>query len=143
MPRPSNEVHAVQGVVRLARALARASGELSLAHYRVLSAIAAGDDRASRIAGRLALGKPAVSSAVDALCCRGLLSRGPVAADQRAAALTLTEAGHAALEHAERHMLDRFDDVLRRTPDEQQVISALGWVADAMDAIAAERWAAR
>src|ERR1700685_3261276 len=86
-------VEAVRALSRASRLLERASGELSLAHYRVLSAIASGDERASRIAARLALGKPTVSAAVSALCRRELLTRSDVAADQRAAALELTEAG--------------------------------------------------
>ncbi len=62
---------AVRALARASRVLERASSELSLAHYRVLSAIASGDERGSRIAARLALGKPTVSAAVESLCQRG------------------------------------------------------------------------
>ena len=82
----------MRGLARAARILERVSGELSLAHYRVLSAIAGGDERASRVAERLALGKPAVSAAVESLSQRGLIARSEVAGDQRAAALRLTDA---------------------------------------------------
>ena len=78
------DVAAVRAVARLARVLERASGDLSMAHYRVLAAVADGDERASRVAARLALGKPTISASVDALCRRGLLTREDVVHDQRA-----------------------------------------------------------
>ena len=61
----------VETLSRLARILERASGELSLSHYRVLAMVSAGDGRASRLAGRLALGKPAISAAVESLVSLG------------------------------------------------------------------------
>ena len=79
-----SELEALRALVRIARLLERVSGDLSLAHYRVLAAISDGDERASRLATRLALGKPAVSAAVDALCRRGLVARCEVADDQPA-----------------------------------------------------------
>src|SRR6201986_4713191 len=116
MVRSSNEnkVQAVRALARLARALERSSGDLNLAHYRVLAAIADGDERASRVADRLALGKPTVSAAVESLTKRGLLSRVGAAADRRAATLTLTAAGEAALAEVERGMLARLDDLCAR-----------------------------
>ncbi len=72
------QVDAVRALARATRVLERASGELSLAHYRVLSAIASGEKRASRVAERLAIGKPTVSAAVEALAQRGLLLRSAV-----------------------------------------------------------------
>jgi DNA-binding MarR family transcriptional regulator len=86
-------VEAVRALARASRVLERASGELSLAHYRVLSAIASGDERASRVASRLAIGKPTISAAVDTLCQRGLLLRSDVDGDQRVASLRLTSEG--------------------------------------------------
>jgi DNA-binding MarR family transcriptional regulator len=63
----AQQIEAVRALARATRVLERASGELSLAHYRVLAAIASGDERASRVANRLAIGKPTVSVAVEAL----------------------------------------------------------------------------
>jgi DNA-binding MarR family transcriptional regulator len=145
MVRRANEdkVQAIRALARLARALERSSGDLNLAHYRVLSAIADGDERASRVADRLALGKPTVSAAVDSLCTRGLLSRADAADDRRAATLTLTPAGEAALAAVERVMIGRIDDLLDRTPDAAQVVEALGQLGEALDAVAAERAAQR
>ncbi|MDT3442312.1 MULTISPECIES: MarR family winged helix-turn-helix transcriptional regulator [unclassified Pseudofrankia] len=144
-------VEAVRALVSVARVLERASGELSLAQYRVLAAVAAGDERASRIATRLTLGKPAISATVESLRQRGLLTRGTVDDDQRAAALRLTDQGRAALDVAERAMLDRLDRITARAPDPAAMAQALasldgavnGYLADHLAAYLASRAAAK
>ena len=136
-------VQAVRALARASRVLERASGELNLAHYRVLSAVASGDERASRVAARLALGKPTVSAAVDALCRRGLLTRTAEAGDQRAIALALTVAGRSLLERVEDEMVATITGLSARTPDPAQVIESLGWIGGAIDQVHAERIAAR
>jgi DNA-binding MarR family transcriptional regulator len=145
MVRRTNEekVQAIRALARLARALERSSGDLNLAHYRVLSAVADGDERASRVADRLALGKPTVSAAVESLCKRGLLSREDAAEDRRAAILTLTPAGEAALVEVERGMIERIDVFLDRTPDAAQVVESLGQLGEAIDEVMSERAATR
>lgn len=145
MVRPSNEskVQAIRALARMARQLERSSGDLNLAHYRVLSAVADGDERASRVADRLALGRPTVSSAVESLCKRGLLSREDAADDRRAATLTLTPAGEAALAAVEEEMLGRLEDLTARTPDGDAVLESLGRLGEALDEVAAERLARR
>jgi DNA-binding MarR family transcriptional regulator len=131
---------AVRALARASRVLERASSELSLAHYRVLSAIASGDERGSRIAARLAVGKPTVSAAVEALCQRGLLVRSGVEGDQRVAALRLTGDGEALLERVEAEMVSRIDALCARTPDGAQLMESLVWLGDAIDEVVAERW---
>jgi DNA-binding MarR family transcriptional regulator len=132
---------AVRALARASRVLERASSEVSLAHYRVLSAIASGDQRGSRIAARLAVGKPTVSAAVETLCQRGLLIREGVEGDQRVAALRLTTDGQALLERVEGEMIVRFDDLCARTPDGVQLMQSLIWLGAAIDEVVAERWA--
>lgn len=136
-------VEAVRALARASKVLERSSGELCLAHYRVLSAIASGDERASRIAARLALGKPTISSTIDALCQRGLLVREGVEGDQRAAALSLSAAGEQTLRRAEAEMIETLDELCERTPDGARLIEALVWLGSAIDASAAERAGAR
>ena len=145
MVRPTNEskLQAIRALARMARLLERSSGDLNLAHYRVLAAVADGDERASRVADRLALGKPTVSAAVESLCKRGLLSREDAAEDRRAATLTLTAAGKAALIEVERGMLERIEDLADRTPDGARVLESLGQLGEALDEVAAERAAGR
>jgi DNA-binding MarR family transcriptional regulator len=136
----ANAVEAVRALARVSRVLERASGELNLAHYRVLSAIASGDERASRVAVRLALGKPAVSAAVDSLVHRGLVVRTGVTTDQRASDLSLTAAGRAALEVAETAMVERISQLCGRTPDCARVQESLAWLGAALDEAVAERF---
>src|SRR5579875_679265 len=110
-------LEAVRALARASSVLERASSDLSLAHYRVLSAIAAGDHRATRIAAKLAIGKPAVSATVESLRQRGLLLTSGVEGDNRATALTLTPEGEALLQQVEGSLLERMDDLCARTPD--------------------------
>ncbi len=132
-------VEAIRALARVSRLLERASDELNLAHYRVLAAIASGDERASRIARRLALGKPTVSAAVEALCQRRLLERSRVADDQRVAALHLTLEGERVLARVEAAMIARLDELCDRTPDGAEVLRVLVWMGAAVDDVMAER----
>jgi DNA-binding MarR family transcriptional regulator len=133
----------VRALARATRVLERASGELSLAHYRVLSAVASGDERASRVAERLAIGKPTVSAAVEALVERGLLVRSGADGDQRVAVLHLTAEGVALLARVEADMVRRIDDLCDRTPDGAQLMESLVWLGAAIDQIQAQRAAER
>ncbi len=141
--RGQTPVEAVRALARASRVLERASGELSLAHYRVLSAIASGDERASRVAARLAIGKPTVSASVDTLCRRGLLFRSEVEGDQRAASLRVTDEGAAVLGRVEAEMIRRIEDLCSRTPDGRQLMDSLVWLGAAIDETQAEREAER
>ena len=138
-----SSLEAVRALARMSRLLERASGELSLAHYRVLAAVADGDERASLVASRLALGKPTISASVDALCRRGLLLREGVAHDQRASALRLTAAGEDLLRETEAAMIARLDAVLERTPRGADSLAALARLGIGLDRLANERLAAR
>jgi DNA-binding MarR family transcriptional regulator len=133
-------------LARLARLLERACTDLAppltLAQYRLLAMIGGGAERASEIAGRLALTKPTVSATVDTLVERGLIARG-VADDRRALRLQLTAEGHTALQAAERAMRARLDDVLARVDDRVTVTRALATLADGLDERRQERRAAR
>lgn len=140
--RSDGQIEAVRALARLARLVERSTGDLSLAHYRVLSAVADGNDRASRMAARLVLGKPTISAAVDSLCQRGLLTRESVAGDQRATALRITAAGTKALSAVEDSIVARFGPVLERTPDPARIIESLGRLGAALDELAEERLAA-
>ncbi len=138
---PETTVEAIRALARASRLLERAPGEINLAHYRVLAAIAAGDERASRIASKLALGKPTVSASVESLCKRGLLARAGVQGDQRAAALQLTPEGRRLLDNMEMAMAEWLDEVCARTPDPGQTLQSLVWLGRAIEQMAAERYA--
>ena len=132
-------VEAVEALTRASKVLERACGGLSLAHYRVMSAVEAGDERASRVAARLALGKPTVSASVEVLCARGLLVRSVVAGDQRAVQLSLSEAGRASLGGARLAMTSVLEDLAARTGRRDELVSALSALGSAIEQAAAER----
>ncbi|MBB4684225.1 MarR family winged helix-turn-helix transcriptional regulator [Amycolatopsis jiangsuensis] len=138
-PAPEATAQAVRALARASRVLERSSAALNLAHYRVLAAISSGDERASRVARRLALGRPAISAAVDSLGKRGLVVRGDVDGDQRATALSLTPQGETLLAEAEAEMAVRVADLVSRTPDPEQMLLALRWLGSAIDEAVAER----
>jgi DNA-binding MarR family transcriptional regulator len=141
IPKPLRErqVDAIRALARASRTLERASGELSLAHYRILSAVASGDERASRVAQRLAIGKPTVSAAVEALTQRGLLRRSEVAGDQRASVLSMTPDGRSLLTRVENDMLQRLGELGIDSTEGEQLISSLIWLGQAMDERQARR----
>jgi DNA-binding MarR family transcriptional regulator len=129
----------VRALARVSSFLERSSGELSMAHYRVLSAISSGDERASRIARRLALGKPTISAAVTSLCERGLLIRVDVEGDLRASDLRLTPPGQALLHEVETEMIRRLEHVVSKAADPDALMGSLGQLAPAIEEVLAER----
>ena len=134
-------------LARLARLLERACTDLepslTLAQYRLLAMIGDGAERASEIAGRLALTKPTVSATVDTLVERGLVTRAAADDDRRALRLQLTTEGAAGLHTAEVAMRARLDDVLGRVDDRAAVSRALASLGDGLDERREERRAAR
>jgi DNA-binding MarR family transcriptional regulator len=134
-------------LARLARLLERACGELdpllTLAQYRLLAMIASGSDRASHLAGLLALAKPTVSATVDTLVERGLVERALSRDDRRVTTLSVTARGHDVLVSADDAMRARLDDVLAHVDDPAAVSAALGALGAALDQRGAERRAAR
>ena len=126
-------------VVRLARLLERSCGpELTLAQYRLLALLASGDDRASRLAKKLAVAKPTITAIIEGLVERGYVSRRLDAHDRRVVQLAITPAGERALRRAEARVAEPFADVLGRCARPEVVLDALAQVSDALDARAEE-----
>ena len=135
-------------LARLARLLERActdpaGAQLTLAQYRLLAMIADGAERASQLAGRLALTKPTVSATIDTLVERGLVTRATAADDRRALRLQTTPAGVVVLGIAETAMRGRLDDVLARVDDPAAVRASLTELHAALDERRAQRRAVR
>ncbi len=103
-------------LVWVVRELERACADLTLPQYRLLALIVRGEERASSLAGQLALARPTVSAAVETLVANGLVDRTSVDGDRRAVRLTITPKGRAALRVAERAMRGRLDDAPGRRP---------------------------
>jgi DNA-binding MarR family transcriptional regulator len=87
----------------------------------------------------LALGKPAVSAAVDALCARGLIDRSGVSGDQRAAALSITAEGIVMLRRVEAAMIGRLEELAAQAPDRHRLLDALATLGGAIDRLRDER----
>ncbi len=134
-------------LARLARLLERACAELepplTLAQYRLLAMIGAGSDRATHLAGLLALAKPTVSATIDTLVERGLVERASSQDDRRVTTLSVTPDGRAVLATAEQTMRARLDDVLARVDDPDGVARALTALGGALDERRSERRAAQ
>ncbi len=132
-------LEAVRSLARTARLLERAAGDLGIAQYRVLSAIAAGDERASRVAERFDLGRPTVSVAVDALCRQGLVRRSESPGDLRATDLSITPKGRALLGAVEAAMTTALAELCACSATGEEVAAALASLGPALDAVQAQR----
>jgi DNA-binding MarR family transcriptional regulator len=130
---------AVRGLVRVSRLVESASGDLSTADFRVLSIIARGESSPSRVASRLLLSRPTISSTLDSLEKRGLIVRSIVPDDARAAILSLSDDGTDLLQRAERRMSRQLELLCDRTPDADRVIASLAWLESAIEAAVTDR----
>jgi len=132
----SDLTRAARALAFSARALERAAGEceLTLAQYRVLALVAAGDERSSLLAERLAVAKPTITAIVEGLVERGCIERASVEGDRRSIRLTLTKPGQQALRVVERTMAEVLDRIFGYARDRDGVLTAL---ADLDDALAA------
>src|SRR5262245_58036130 len=126
-------VRAGRALALAARSLERAAGavDLTLAQYRVLALIAAGDERSSLLADRLAVAKPTITAVVDGLVERGLIERGAVQGDRRSIRLSLTKPGVSALRAAEREMANALETIFDYTRSRDELLVALGDLDDA------------
>lgn len=129
----TTEVRAVRAVARLARVFECCLGELSLTQYRTLAIVAEGGERATHLAHALALAKPTVTAAVDALVERGWLARQPVPGDRRAVRIALTATGREALDRAEAAMVDRLLRVLETTAAGSAALACLAQLGPAVE----------
>lgn len=110
----------------------RACGDVSLGQYRVLAMVAGGGERAGGLADRLALGKPAVTSAVNGLEARGLVKRTAVASDRRVTQLDITPKGEAALARAEADMAAKLTELLELS-GASSALAAINSLGEAID----------
>ena len=132
---------AARALVRVARMLEHAASELTLPQYRLLVMVAGGDQRASKLAGRLALSKPTVTAAVDGLVERGLLIRSEVPGDRRAVDLSLTEEGRRSLAATDAAISERLARVLDRCADPTLARAGLLQLSAAVEVVVAEHLA--
>ena len=139
-PEQTDAQRAVRSLARMARMFERIMpGRLTMADFRMLSAIGDGEARASRLARRLALGKPTVSATVDSLVRRGLVTRTAHGSDQRAVDLALTVDGLAALADADAALGRALERIAGATTDPAVTLRTLAEIGPALDALLAAR----
>lgn len=137
----SSGAAAARALVRATRHLERASHQLSLPQYRLLVMVATGDQRATKLAGALALSKPTVTAVVEGLVERGFLARSVVTGDRRAVCLSLTAAGREVLAATDAVMEERLAGVLALCDDPALAEAGLLQLAAALERLAAEHLA--
>jgi DNA-binding MarR family transcriptional regulator len=130
---------AVLTVMRLFRALERIDTGLTPQQYRILKLAGAGGERSARLAERLAVAKPTLTATADGLVTAGYARRETEAGDRRVVRLSLTAAGHAALERADAAYADWLGPLLGATGDVAGVLKAFR----GLDAVMEERRRAR
>jgi DNA-binding MarR family transcriptional regulator len=132
--RASDLPRAARALTLAARALERAAAarDLTLAQFRVLALIAAGDERSSLLAERLAVAKPTITAVVDGLVDRTLVAREAVAGDRRSIRVALTPAGVAALQAAEQEMAETLGRIFEHARERDVLLAALLDLDDAL-----------
>jgi DNA-binding MarR family transcriptional regulator len=112
---------AVRAAARLARVsgAALAEANLTLAQYRVLVFLDAGERPASHVATLLDVVPSTVTSVVDGLCARGLVARGEDPCDRRRVVLSLTNEGREQVIEGDRVVAERLGRLLDRLPEDE------------------------
>lgn len=125
-------------IARLSRLLeSHASADLTLSQYRVLGILYTGDERATRLADRLTVAKPTLTSLIDSLVDRGYVARETSAGDRRAVRLSITDAGRDAFAAVEHRLGEVLDEVLDCSDDRASIVRAIEQLGTALD----RRWA--
>jgi DNA-binding MarR family transcriptional regulator len=125
-------IGAVLTVLRVTRALERIDAGVSPQQYRMLRLIGGGGERSARLAEKLAVARPTLTSIGDSLVAAGLATRQTEPGDRRVVRLCLTPAGQTAVDRADEAYADWFGAVLGHTGQRDQILGALRQVDDAM-----------
>lgn len=120
-------------IIRLFRSLERVEAGLTPQQYRMLKLVGAGGERSARLAERLAVAKPTLTSTADGLVGAGLLSRETETADRRVVRLKLTEAGRAAIDRADTVYAEWLGELLRTAGDEDRLLRDFALIDHAID----------
>jgi DNA-binding MarR family transcriptional regulator len=120
-------------VMRLFRALERVDSGLTPQQYRVLKLVGAGGERSARLAERLAVAKPTLTTTADGLVAAGLVHREPELGDRRVVRLCLTQAGREAVDRADAAYSGWLDELLESTGDPGRIRHDLELLDRALD----------
>ena len=132
MSDPQDAISAVLTVLRVTRVLERIDAGISPQQYRMLKMIGAGGERSARLAEKLAVARPTLTSIGDSLVAAGLATRQAEPGDRRVVRLCLTPAGQAAVERADAAYAAWFGEVLDHFGERAEILHAIGLLDDAM-----------
>jgi DNA-binding MarR family transcriptional regulator len=125
-------VSAVLTVLRIARVLERIDAGVSPQQYRILKLIGKGGERSARLAEKLAVAKPTLTSIADSIVAAGLAVREAEPGDRRVVRLHLTPAGEAAVARADQAYSQWFGDLLDYTGRRDEILANLELLDDSM-----------
>ena len=125
-------VEALLTVLRLSRVLERVDAGVSPQHYRMLKLIGEGGERSARLAEKLAVAKPTLTSTADSLVAAGLATRQAEPGDRRVVRLCLTPAGQAAVRRADDAYASWFGSLLEDTGRGEEILADLLSLSHAM-----------
>jgi DNA-binding MarR family transcriptional regulator len=126
-------------VLRISRVMERIDAGVSPQQYRMLKLIGEGGERSARLAEKLAVAKPTLTSTADSLVAAGLAFREAEPGDRRVVRLRLTPAGRAAVARADEAYGEWFDGLLDQTGRRDAILADLHALGETMT----ERWRAR
>jgi DNA-binding MarR family transcriptional regulator len=132
-------VNALLTVLRISRVMERIDAGVSPQQYRMLKLIGEGGERSARLAEKLAVARPTLTSTADSLVAAGLAYREAEPGDRRVVRLRLTVEGGAAVERADDAYGAWFGSLLEQTGRPDEILADLEAVGEAMT----ERWRAR
>ena len=131
-PAGADMSQAIMVILRLFRGLECVDAGLTPSQYRIMKLAGAGGERSTRLAQRLAVAKPTLTATADGLVAAGYACRAAEPGDRRVVRLSLTPAGHAALDRADAAYTGWLGQLLDGTGDPQAVLDALGLLGSAM-----------
>jgi len=125
-------VSALLTVLRMSRVMERIDAGVSPQQYRMLKLIGAGGERSARLAEKLAVARPTLTSTADSLVAAGLAMRQAEEGDRRVVRLCLTSAGQAAVQRADEAYGAWFSSLLEHTGRSAEILADLRLLDDAM-----------
>jgi len=125
-------IGAVLTVLRMSRVLERIDAGISPQQYRILKLIGAGGERSARLAEKLAVARPTLTSTADSLVAAGLALREAEPGDRRVVRLCLTPAGQAAVTRADEAYAAWFGDLLDYTGRREEILADLQLLNESM-----------
>jgi DNA-binding MarR family transcriptional regulator len=125
-------VSAVLTVLRMSRVMERVDAGVSPQQYRMLKLIGQGGERSARLAEKLAVARPTLTSTADSIIAAGLAFREAEPGDRRVVRLRLTPAGEATIARADEAYAAWLDGLLEHTGRKDEILANFRLLSDSM-----------